>query len=350
MTTRSSSTIAQPTSIIHHHIILNILGSGRCTIVQLVDDAITTLLQITQEWIIPIIIIRCKYGHLGKLHRYKCLLSLQISITCRNSIYRISISIRLIKFQLGRTAPVEVVIPVVVHTAIGSRSPGSKLRHHIDTKEGGTRTARHLRTCCAIFLHEAERQVIPIAFVQILGIIFTKLQIECTLSRLLIEMHQTACRNREDCYLSQHFSIVLPHRVVGAIHQYIDAIFCIKLERNRTRRTTQRLSAADRHLQILCMLEHISELRQSDAHISLVGRIFTIPKTEVDTRSILQHSKFIFDRIRTDLIIHLVNGDDISVLDDRQQTECMYAKLKSLLQLRGCSQNQFTIVDIRLDF
>ena len=162
---RSGCAIAQLASVIHHHIILDVVGGGGCTIVQFVEKTITTLLQITQERIIPIIIIRCKYRYLGKLHRHECLLSLQFGIACCFSIYRIGIGSRLVKLFFGRTAPVEVVIPVVIHTTIGCRSPGSKLRHHIDAEEGSTRTARNIGASCATFLHKAEREVIPIAFV-----------------------------------------------------------------------------------------------------------------------------------------------------------------------------------------
>ena len=185
---------------------------------------------------------------------------------------------------------------------------------------------------------------------QVLGIIIADLQVKRTLFRLLVEMLQTVNRNREDVFLSQYSGIVLPHRVVGAVHQHFNTIFRIKLKRNRTRRITQRFGTADWYLQELLFLLHVLELRQSDAHIALVVRIFSINETKIDTRSILQHPEFIFDRIRTNLVIHIVDGDDISLLGDRQQTECMRTKLESLLQLRGCSQNQFTIVDIRLDF
>ena len=135
-------------------------------------------------------------SYLGKLHWH-------IAVQRRNVISRswrtrhaiaifqiIRITI-IIQFFLRRAMPVDIIIPVGIHTAIRSRSPGNELRYNLQLEIRLARAVGSFRRSSPLLVNESEN--IVISLMEISNCIILKLEVECSLSLLI--------KSRQLCFL-----------------------------------------------------------------------------------------------------------------------------------------------------
>ena len=181
---------------VSHDVVLDILRSLiTLTVSQLGSNLIGfTINDVTEvrEWQT----IQIADGYLGKLHWHIAVQ--RWDLLCRSwctrhiaSISQIICILIIIQFCRRWAMPVIIIIPVGIHTAIGSRSPGNELRYYLHLEIRLARAAGSSRRSSSLLVNESEN--IVISLVESSNCIIWELEVESSLSRFI--------KSRQLCFL-----------------------------------------------------------------------------------------------------------------------------------------------------